>query len=1122
MTTLMSWTQIFQPEGMNMPGDWTNWSNPPASYPQWGSSSQVSGGTFTFISTGLPRFQTTFATDNAFGGAGTKGWLFTSGPSGSPYNNKWGGVTVTPNVIQSYTKEGANNSMTITAGKFYTVNFMDNNYTNTEAIFMETSAMPVTFSSVVQSPLNGSVDDDENVIVTVTASATPSAEEKVYLRYAINGNFAASTQVLVNFTGNVGTAQIPMQSAATVVSYYVFSTTVTNPAIADIDKVTMRFRNAEPGNFTYTVNTALDPVNVTFRVNMSQQTVTPPVRVWTSTNGLVTMTSEGGGLYATTISMNQGTNVEYKFVNDNTYEGNLGAPCGNGTNRTFTVNNSNILTETIPTACFGLCTDCPPTSLVTFRVNMSAQYVSGDVFVNGNFPPANWTTPQQMTAIGGGVYEYSVTLAEGLAFEYKFINGSNYEGNLSAPCGNGNNRTHTVGVSDEVLSPVCFGSCDVCPTAVAITFRVNMSEEVVSNDEVYINGSFPPASWTTPQLMTPVGGGVYSYTTNLVPGANFEYKFINDPTFEGDLGAPCGNGVNRTITVPGTPTSLPIVCFGQCINCAEVIPTQAVTFRVNMANVAVSNFGVHLAGNFGNAGYPEWVPSGINMTDANFDGIYEVTLQLNQNTAYQYKFINGNNWGMDESVPGDCQFNNNRLVNVVTSDISIAAVCFASCSNCANLGNNDGFYNATPAPATGISFPGSQCYNGTLLGATVSPQGNAASVLPAGGQDRWHRIIAPSSALRVITTSGTVDVVLEIHNAYGTLIDIENEVVGAGGETMLATGLTPGAAYFIGIRSYDGVLGSYTLCLQTLLASFATGVTGPLELCTNLKPQWTGATNYTYIFTGTGATPVGPTQVTVASQVPLSTAALALRYGGTYDVRIDANYTGLGVTVPGTVITPITIANHAAMDTKATQACPATLLRGSILSGKPFVCGATNFTVSFQRISACSNGTYVDPMPFEVTTTGASSNLYLNFTSPQQLVAQSWYEVRWRPNFSYGNGTYGAPKIIFIGGSVLENEVALNELVADTQKSDVTSIEANIYPNPSSGEMINLNLTDIESDNVFVRVMDSMGRVVYSSRYSVDGSLNTLITFAKPLADGLYLVEMTAGNRVITERMIVK
>jgi len=1124
LTSVMCWAQINDTQGLNMPGNWTNWTNPPSAYPVLGSSLQVAGGTITKITTGTARYQTTFSTSQAFGGAGFKNWLFTSGPSGSPYNNKWGGVNpVNVNQLQTYFYNGADNGMTLTASKFYTMNWMDNGNNNTQAIFMETSAAPVTFSGVGQSPTNGNVDDTETVTVNVTASAAPSVEEKVYLRYAVNGNFGASTQVLMSFTGNAGTANIPAQSAGATVSYYIFSTTITSPPIADIDKITMRFINANPGNFTYTVNTPIPPVNVTFRVNMSQQTVTPPVRIWTSTSGIVTLTNEGGGLYAAPLSLNQGTPVEYKFVNNNTYEGNLGSPCGNGSNRTWTVGAAD---ETIPTACFGLCTNCPATSQVTFRVNMSAQYVSGNIFINGNFPPANWSTPQQMTPIGGGVYEYTATLGEGLAFEYKFINGNNFEGNLGSPCGNGNNRTHTVAVSDEVLSPVCFGSCTNCATPVAITFRVNMSEQVVNNDEVYINGSFAPASWSTPQLMTPAGGDIYTYTTSLTPGASFEYKFINDLTTEADLGSPCGNGTNRTITVPGSITTLPIVCFSQCNACNVVTPTQVVTLRVNMANVAVSNFGVHVAGNFGNAGYPQWNPSGINMTDTNFDGVYEVTLNLNQNTNYEYKFLNGNNWGTDESVPNPCDFSGNRPVNVVSSNISLPAVCFGSCSNCANPGSNDGFYSATQAPTTGISFPLSQCYTSTLVGATASPQGAPSNVLPGGGQDRWYRIVPSASAIRAIVSNSTMDVVLELHNALGGLIDTENSVSGAGNETMTSTGLTPGAVYYVAVRSHNGIgLGAFTLCLQLFGASTASSGSGTYALCANLKPTWTGANTYTYTFTGTGGgAPVGPTSITVSSQVALSNPTLALRYGGIYNLTIDVNYSSLPepVTVLGAIV-PITIAPHASVSTRSTQACPASLLRGTLLGGKPFVCAATSFTVSFQKINACNGGAYIDVSPFEVTTSGPSQHLSLGFTLPQPLTTQSWYEVKWRPNFSYGgSGTYGPPSVIFIGGSALENGIDFNEFTSEAIKTDENTIEANLYPNPNNGEMINLNMTDVTSDNVFVRVMDSMGRVVYSNRFAVDGTLNTVVSFARPLANGLYLVEMTAGSEIITERLIVK
>src|SRR6185436_17271423 len=86
---------------------------------------------------------------------------------------------------------------------------------------------------------------------------------------------------------------------------------------------------------------------------------------------------------------------------------------------------------------------------------------------------------------------------------------------------------------------------------------------------------------------------------------------------------------------------------------------------------------------------------------------------------------------------------------------------------------------------------------------------------------------------------------------------------------------------------------------------------------------------------------------------------------------------------------------------------------------------------------------------------------------------------------------------------------------------DVTSAAANLYPNPNNGEMVNLNVSGVKSDNVFVRIFDGMGRVVYTNRFTVDGSLNTIVTFAKPLAGGLYTVEFTADGQVMTERMLV-
>ena len=39
--------------------------------------------------------------------------------------------------------------------------------------------------------------------------------------------------------------------------------------------------------------------------------------------------------------------------------------------------------------------------------------------------------------------------------------------------------------------------------------------------------------------------------------------------------------------------------------------------------------------------------------------------------------------------------------------------------------------------------------------------------------------------------------------------------------------------------------------------------------------------------------------------------------------------------------------------------------------------------------------------------------------------------------------------------------------------------------------------------------------------FTVEGSLNTIVTFAEPLASGIYNVEFSVDGQIMTERMIV-
>ncbi len=240
--------QIWPPEGLNMPGGWNGWTNPPLNELAFASSTQVAGGRVTKITTGTPRYQTIFNVE-ATGGditGGTYQWLFTSGSSGSPWGNKWGAVSVTMNTLQSYTcSSGAtNNSISLTNGRWYTMNWEDSGYANTRAIFMETSAQPVEISSVSVPTLAGA---NTPIPVTITLSGSKSPEEIIYFRYSTDG-WATSVIQQVSITGNAGTTQIPGQAGGTIISCYVLSSAIAG-LTADYDLHTIKMNNNGGGNY---------------------------------------------------------------------------------------------------------------------------------------------------------------------------------------------------------------------------------------------------------------------------------------------------------------------------------------------------------------------------------------------------------------------------------------------------------------------------------------------------------------------------------------------------------------------------------------------------------------------------------------------------------------------------------------------------------------------------------------------------------------------------------------------------------------------------------------------------------------------------------------------------------
>lgn len=243
--------QIYEPEGINMPGAWNGWTNPPTNNLALASSTQVPNGRIAKVATGTLRYQTSFSV--AATGAdligGTYEWLFTSGPVANPWANKWSNVNVVMNTLQLYTKEApTNNNITLVNNKWYTVIFEDLGYVSSRAIFMETDAQPVNILTV---SVPGTVIEGIPAPVNVTVSQTPSPQELFYIRYTTDA-WTTSAALPLTMTGTTGTVSIPGQPVGSLVQYYAFSSTVA-AVNADYDLVSIKINNNSGSNYSYTV-----------------------------------------------------------------------------------------------------------------------------------------------------------------------------------------------------------------------------------------------------------------------------------------------------------------------------------------------------------------------------------------------------------------------------------------------------------------------------------------------------------------------------------------------------------------------------------------------------------------------------------------------------------------------------------------------------------------------------------------------------------------------------------------------------------------------------------------------------------------------------------------------------
>jgi hypothetical protein len=337
---------------------------------------------------------------------------------------------------------------------------------------------------------------------------------------------------------------------------------------------------------------------------------------------------------------------------------------------------------------------------VTFNVNMLAIGMSDNLHVVGNFADPNYDnvmenpdyqnwTPSASSGLMTDndmdlVYTATLMLQPGL-YEFKFVNGIDWPNAETVPATctvevNGNsNRQIMVGTSATSYS-VCYGECADCGEN-AIRLRVDMSTvdldadgiggelgEDIHPEGVFVNGSY--ASWV---VFTPLqdwnGDNIWEGLITTYSADPIEFKFINGPAWdfpsETVMGS-CGLGnSNRYLLINETNTVLPVYCWSSCDPCTQ---PSAVTFQVDM-NTACEDTspGIYLMGTL-----TDWA-SGTPMSDADGDGIWTLTLQLNTGN-YDFKYRIGDSGWEGIGV--------RQLIVVGDTPLNLPVVCFNSSQAC--------------------------------------------------------------------------------------------------------------------------------------------------------------------------------------------------------------------------------------------------------------------------------------------------------------------------------------------------------------------------------------------------------------------------------------------------------
>jgi len=405
--------------------------------------------------------------------------------------------------------------------------------------------------------------------------------------------------------------------------------------------------------------------------------------------------------------------------------------------------------------------------------------------------------------------------------------------------------------------------------------------------------------------------------------------------------------------------------------------------------------------------------------------------------------------------------------------------------------------------------------NGTLVNAGVSPQSGASVTT---GEDVWYYFVPSTQAVSIECLTSSVNVLLELRNVGGDVLEVENVVSEPGTERMNVGGLTIGQTYFLRVRNYDSSqgTGTFQMCHRALRRANCNQAAGSYSLCDVFKSTHVAANQYNFTFTPSEGDPVTASTVNGLTTLVMGTIP-GLTYGTTYSVTINAVYNltnGAGtpevfvVNYAGAPCT-LVIGNHPNTRLRDADASPNVRFRNSLIAADKWVCGATGYEFEFTQLT---------PSPgLEYPALNNAPNRFINLMTVPVIAPGATYSVRTRPILGTVPGNWSTtPRTLIIAGPA---SMQLDEDEGVLQTDDSPALL--VHPNPGRGEWLNIELSGVDGE-VRMIVFDALGRPVWSERrIAVDGLLKERIEFSGALAAGIYELIVTHGNERTSARFVV-